>query len=391
MVKPQEEDGPSAAPFLEKSYEMVDDENTDSIISWGGSGDSFVIWDVTQFSVQLLPKYFKHSNFSSFMRQLNIYGFRKVETDRWEFANDGFIRGKRHLLKNISRRKHPHSNEPKKSSHPQQSDNSVRSVNGVDSSRLLKDVENLKNDRNVLMQEFVKLRQLQETSENKLLVLRERVQGMEKNQQQMLSFLVMAMQNPGFLVQLFHPKENYFPMLEQGGVINGGKQPQLFSDGRLLSYESVLNGLPNPEFSSCSGSRKASGPNSDQTFDGTKDAFLGIDLMKMLMDETSKFTLDGFIIPDFPDDGSWRELLLASPFITEETERGKKGPTGPTICDTNMTESHSFEQLMEQIGRSQGLDGNEAEFDGADSEDNETMDSLTEQMEHLDSGTNGPS
>ena len=63
----------SVAPFLKKCYEMVDDEETDSIISWSESNDSFVIKDVTQFSVMMLPKYFKHSNFSSFMRQLNIY------------------------------------------------------------------------------------------------------------------------------------------------------------------------------------------------------------------------------------------------------------------------------------------------------------------------------
>lgn len=65
--------GGSVAPFLRKCYEMVDDNDADSIISWSETGDSFVIWDMTQFSILLLPKYFKHSNFSSFMRQLNIY------------------------------------------------------------------------------------------------------------------------------------------------------------------------------------------------------------------------------------------------------------------------------------------------------------------------------
>lgn len=63
----------SVAPFLKKCYEMVDDQATDSIISWSDNDDCFIIWDMTQFSVELLPKYFKHNNFSSFMRQLNIY------------------------------------------------------------------------------------------------------------------------------------------------------------------------------------------------------------------------------------------------------------------------------------------------------------------------------
>lgn len=64
----------SIAPFLKKCYDMVDDSCSDSIISWSKNGDnSFVIFDTTVFSVQILPKYFKHSNFSSFVRQLNIY------------------------------------------------------------------------------------------------------------------------------------------------------------------------------------------------------------------------------------------------------------------------------------------------------------------------------
>jgi heat shock transcription factor len=65
------EAGPT--PFLNKTYEVVDDHSTDTVISWGFAGNSFVAWDAQAFSTILLPRYFKHSNFSSFVRQLNTY------------------------------------------------------------------------------------------------------------------------------------------------------------------------------------------------------------------------------------------------------------------------------------------------------------------------------
>lgn len=60
-------------PFLYKTFAMVDDPNTDSIISWGATTKSFVVWDPHKFATELLPRHFKHSNFSSFVRQLNTY------------------------------------------------------------------------------------------------------------------------------------------------------------------------------------------------------------------------------------------------------------------------------------------------------------------------------
>ncbi|CAN1805868.1 Heat stress transcription factor A-2 [Linum perenne] len=52
---------------------MVEDLKTNPIVSWTKNRDSFVVWDSHHFSKHLLPKYFKHSNFSSFIRQLNTY------------------------------------------------------------------------------------------------------------------------------------------------------------------------------------------------------------------------------------------------------------------------------------------------------------------------------
>ncbi|KAG8381803.1 hypothetical protein BUALT_Bualt05G0010700 [Buddleja alternifolia] len=59
-------------PFLSKTYEMVEDPSSDAVISWSRAKNSFIVWNSNEFSITLLPKYFKHSNFSSFIRQQYI-------------------------------------------------------------------------------------------------------------------------------------------------------------------------------------------------------------------------------------------------------------------------------------------------------------------------------
>ncbi|XP_041910163.1 heat shock factor protein 4 isoform X6 [Arvicola amphibius] len=110
------EPGPSPVPaFLGKLWALVGDQGTDHLIRWSPSGTSFLVSDQSRFAKEVLPQYFKHSNMASFVRQLNMYGFRKVvsieqggllrpERDHVEFQHPSFVRGREQLLERVRRK-----------------------------------------------------------------------------------------------------------------------------------------------------------------------------------------------------------------------------------------------------------------------------------------------
>ena len=53
---------PTVPPFLAKLWKMVNDPETDNLITWGDNGDSFVIMHQAAFLENILPNYYKHSN-----------------------------------------------------------------------------------------------------------------------------------------------------------------------------------------------------------------------------------------------------------------------------------------------------------------------------------------
>lgn len=104
----------SITAFLAKLWALVNDPSCDDLIAWDQSGTSFHVYDQARFAREILPRYFKHNNFASFIRQLNMYGFRKMSTiehgslanerDDIEFAHPSFLRGQESLLESIKRR-----------------------------------------------------------------------------------------------------------------------------------------------------------------------------------------------------------------------------------------------------------------------------------------------
>jgi HSF-type DNA-binding len=97
------------ARFIRKLYSIVENPAY-PYIAWGESGRSFVITDKRQFTAEALSKICRTDDYSTFIRQLNNYGFAKSKGDAPsidEFSNPKFIRGRQDLLTTIKRKGAP--------------------------------------------------------------------------------------------------------------------------------------------------------------------------------------------------------------------------------------------------------------------------------------------
>jgi hypothetical protein len=96
----------SVPKFLKKVFSIVEENKFNEYISWSNNGTALIIKKPTDFADRVLPFFFKHSNFSSFIRQLNMYKFKKSKNGAYDhiYTHPMFQKGKIDLLRNIQRK-----------------------------------------------------------------------------------------------------------------------------------------------------------------------------------------------------------------------------------------------------------------------------------------------
>lgn len=107
--------------FVLTHSSFLDNNKNENLIRWSDDGNSFIVLDEDEFARTLIPELFKHNNYASFVRQLNMYGFHKKvglsdnsmkasETKAKapsEYFNKYFKRGRQELLWLIQKPKNP--------------------------------------------------------------------------------------------------------------------------------------------------------------------------------------------------------------------------------------------------------------------------------------------
>lgn len=104
--------------FQRKLWDLVNSGKSGSI-QWNKNGDA-IVFNFPLFKKEFLDqsdKFCKSNKIASFVRQLNLYGFKKVTYSRrsrrkdvHEFQHPWFAKGREDWLKNVKRNSIPYNN-----------------------------------------------------------------------------------------------------------------------------------------------------------------------------------------------------------------------------------------------------------------------------------------
>ncbi|XP_067097673.1 heat shock factor protein 2 [Osmerus mordax] len=225
--------------FLTKLWTLVEDADTNEFICWSQEGNSFLVLDEQRFAKEILPKFFKHNNMASFVRQLNMYGFRKVmhiDTGIVKLERDGpvefqhpyFKHGQDDLLENIKR----------KVSNSRPEDGKTRQE---DLAKILANMQNVQGKQESIDSRLATLKRENESLWREISDLRQKHLHQQQLIKKLIQFIVTLVQNNRFL-----NLKRKRPLL----MSTNGKKPkyihQIYEEDMDLNKSSV-NGINGSE------------------------------------------------------------------------------------------------------------------------------------------------
>ncbi len=96
---------PKRATFPVKLHAILSRPDLSNIISWREDGAAFIVHHPKAFASNVLPCYFDHNNYSSFLRKVRGWGFRRIKSgpDTGSYYHQLFHRDKPHLALRLKR------------------------------------------------------------------------------------------------------------------------------------------------------------------------------------------------------------------------------------------------------------------------------------------------
>lgn len=91
--------------FPAKMHSILSRADLADVVAWNPHGRSWRVLKPREFEVKVIPTYFEHAKYSSFIRQANGWGFRRITQgrDRNSYYHEMFLRGLPHLCKVMKR------------------------------------------------------------------------------------------------------------------------------------------------------------------------------------------------------------------------------------------------------------------------------------------------
>lgn len=180
--------------FITKLIQMIGEPTTDFLISWTQEGKTFTVHHASVLAEKVLPKYFKHKNFTSLVRQLNMYGFHKVieqsktladkTSDQvWEFIHPCVHRDKPELLMHVKR---------KESAAQLKKDALKGHVEGV-----MVDLHELRSQQHLISSRFMEMQRLNVTLHQQVLALQSRHSRQQAQIGKIMEFLERIVHDDG--------------------------------------------------------------------------------------------------------------------------------------------------------------------------------------------------